>query len=193
MKAWQWIALGAACGLAAHAAALYVHHPPGYSSPATIRLWGGDFASKREHLRQVEQIVLTRSTLEELVRVYGLSPSGASLDGAIERLQRAILVGELAEQSFGGGVFQLRVLADQPHTAQQLSRDLMTRFLEQSRTLPTAPSAPVRMVLWGRPAKPVRPVRWMAAERILGLGAMYGALTGVVCFAAQVMWRRTRE
>lgn len=102
-----------------------------------------DAADVSQRLASMQQQILSRSRLEPLIRQYGLfskDVNQVSMDGLVDRLQKAIEVSPVAPMAETRANnlpgFFINVTLDNPSTAQQICSTVTSMFIEENlRTL----------------------------------------------------------
>lgn len=192
MKVWHWIAVGALAGFGAHLAGMYVYIPAGYSSRAVVGV-GAAGPTAEKHVDSIAQRILSRRNVEELIRAYHLDTSGKTMDQAVQELSEQVRIEGFHSDDPAHSAFSIRVLSPNPQTAQKMSAELMTRFIDENIRPGSSDQAHPVFEVINLPTLPQRPARWANAEDNLGHGALFGALVGLTISLGIAAWRRFRS
>lgn len=85
----------------------------------------------RENINTVTNIVLSRSSLEQIVTNHGLldpADKQQSMEGAVERLRALIHI----EQSRNGDTFSISYVGTNPEVVEQVTNSLAARFIDEN-------------------------------------------------------------
>ncbi len=89
-----------------------------------------------ERVNSMTQTILSRNTLTNIIQTYDLyrrERNRMPMDDVIENMRKAISIGNLTEVNQGrNAAFRITYAYDNRYTAQKVTRDLMTRFIDEN-------------------------------------------------------------